>query len=299
MSGIKNFFLATRPNFLIITLLGCCIGLSFPSLGIKSSWIINLLAIFLAMFAHSGANLLNDYCDHRNGSDENNEERIAPYTGGSRYIQNQILSPRQIYLSALVLLGLAAILGLYICSVTTWELLPIGLVGICMAWGYSAPPLQLMSRGILGELAIAIAWSSLVVGMASLQIAKLAVSAIPVGLAFGLMISNILFVNQIPDINADKAAGKNTLAVQYKNKQIWVWQILILFSGFALQFMSIYDGTLPKYTLITLACVPGFAYCASILQTRANMKAQLKLAIQVNLLTVHLYAILLLTGIFL
>lgn len=167
-----------------------------------------------------------------------------------------------------------------------------------MAWGYSVLPFQLMSRGILGELAIAIAWSSLVVRMASLQIAKLAVSAIPVGLAFGLMIANILLVNQIPDINADKAAGKNTLAVQCTNKKIWVGQILILFSGFALQFISIYDGKLPKYTLMTLACVPGFAYCALILRACANMKAQLKLAIQVNLLTVHLYAILLLTGIF-
>lgn len=88
MSRIKNFFLATRPNFLAITLLGYCIGLSFPSLGIRSSWIVNLLAIFVAMFAHSGANLLNDYCHHRNGSDEKNDERIAPYTGSSRYIQN-------------------------------------------------------------------------------------------------------------------------------------------------------------------------------------------------------------------
>ncbi len=299
MSSVKNFFLATRPNFLIITLLGCCIGLSFPSFGISSSWNVNLLAICIAIFVHAGANLLNDYCDHRNGSDANNSARISPYTGGSRFIQNQILSPRQIYSLAFILLAISAILGLYICSVTTWALLPIGLLGIFMAWGYSAPPLQLMSRGILGEVAITIAWAALVIGMASLQMGQLAVDAIPVGLAFGLMISNILLVNQIPDINADKAAGKNTLAVQCKNKKIWVWQILILLGGFALQFMSIYDGTLPKYTLMTLACVPGFVYCTSILRTRANKKAQLKLAIQVNLLTVHLYAILLLTGMFL
>ena len=296
MGSIKNYFLATRPNFLIITLLGCCIGLSFPGFGIRSSWNVNFLAICVAMFVHAGANLLNDYCDHRNGSDVNNSERISPYTGGSRFIQNQILSPRQIYSLAFILLAISAILGLYICSVTTWALLPIGLLGIFMAWGYSAPPLQLMSRGILGEVAIAIAWATLVIGMASLQMGQLAVDAIPVSLAYGLMLSNILLVNQVPDINADKAAGKNTLAVQCKNKQIWVWQLLILFSGFALQYMSIYDGALSKYTLITLACVPGFAFCAFLLRSPSNNRTQLKLAIQVNLLTVHMYAILLLSG---
>ena len=294
MGGIKNYFLATRPNFLTITLLGCCIGLSFPGFESRSSWIFNLMAICVVMLAHAGANLLNDYCDHRNGSDENNFERISPYTGGSRFIQNQILSPLQIYIFAVILLALSTILGLYICSVTTWGLLPIGLLGIFMAWGYSAPPLQLMSRGILGEVAIAIAWATMVVGMASLQMYQLAVDAIPVGMAYGLMLSNILLVNQIPDINADEAAGKNTLAVKYQ--KIWIWQILILLSGYTFQLLSIYDGTLPKYSLITLACVPGFAYCVFLLRSHSSKKAQLKLAIQVNLLTVHLYAILLWAG---
>lgn len=293
MSSLKNLFLATRPNFLILTLLGCLIGLGIPSNTLASGYLLNSLAIIVAICAHAGANLLNDYSDHRNGSDENNSNRISPYTGGSRFIQNQTLSPVQIQSFAFGLLSFAAILGLIICNVTSWKLLPIGMLGGLMAWGYSAPPLQLMSRGIWGEIAITTAWSCLVLGMASIRLDDLALTAIPLAIAFGLMVANILLVNQIPDIDADRAAGKETLAVQYQKEYLWVFQLIILCLAYLLQGLSIHNGLISKRSAITLICLPGLMYCVSLIKKHVEDRAKLRLAIQINLLAVHAYALLL------
>jgi 1,4-dihydroxy-2-naphthoate octaprenyltransferase len=292
MSSIKDYYLSTRPAFLIITLLGCFLGLSIPGGKSSTTWQINLLGIIVAILAHAGANLLNDYFDHLNGSDQINQDRISPFTGGSRYIQNQILTPLQIYAFAACLLALSIVLGLYICYLNSWTLFPIGIFGISMAWAYSAKPFQLMSKGIFGEIAIAIAWSTLVIGFASLQIAQLAYKAIPSGLAFGLMVSNILLVNQVPDIRADTLAGKMTLAAKCGVQHVWVWYVGIFTAAYALQIWSVVTNDIPSMSMVTIAVLPAFMYCAYLLQSQYADREKLKSTLLTNLIAVHAYAVL-------
>lgn len=292
MSSIKDYFLSTRPAFLNITLLGCLLGLSIPGSASSSTWLMNLLGIAVAILAHAGANLLNDYFDHLNGTDECNQDRISPFTGGSRYIQKQILTPIQIYSLAVCLLALSIALGLYICYKNSWGLLPIGIFGILMAWAYSAKPFQLMSKGIYGEIAIAIAWSTLVIGFASLQIGQLVYKAIPSGLAFGLMVSNILLVNQVPDIRADTLAGKMTLAAKCGIQHVWVWYVGIFTAAYILQIVSIAINDISNGSLVTTAVLPAFIYCTYLLQIHYAEKEKLKTALLTNLIAVHAYAIL-------
>ena len=292
ISSVKDYFLVTRPAFLIITLLGCLLGLLIPQSSSSSAWLISLMGMIVAILAHAGANLLNDYFDHLNGSDECNHDRISPFTGGSRFIQNRILSAKHIYVFAIYLLSLSTALGLYICYINSWVLLPIGIFGIFMAWAYSAKPLQLMSKGILGEIAIAIAWSMLVIGFATLERSHMAYEAIPSGIAFGLMVSNILLVNQVPDIRADTLAGKMTLAIRYSIQNVWIWYVGIFATAYALQVLSITNNDIPSKSLATIAVLPAFIYCAYLLQRHYADKEKLKSTLLTNLIAVHAYAVL-------
>ncbi len=292
MSKASNLFLAARPAFLSITLLGCLIGLVLPS-NTKGAWAINLLAIGLALSVHAAANLLNDYFDHLNGSDQNNRSRITPFTGGSRYIQNQLLTPSQIYGLGLILMVVCTVLGIYICSKTTWQLIPVGMIGVAVAWSYSAPPLELMSRGVLGEAAIAIAWSLLVVGFASLQENAIAFKSIPIGLAYGLMVSNILLVNQIPDIEADQLARKYTLATTHTRQGLSYWYTGIYITGYAFQFSGIYFFDVPKESLVTLLLLPMFLLCGKGVSNPEKTNDQTRKLIVRNMIAVHLYSLLL------
>ncbi|MBU3601166.1 prenyltransferase [Polynucleobacter sp. AM-25C3] len=292
MNRLKDYFLATRPAFLIITLLGCFLGLSIPGSTSSSTWLMGLLGIAVAILAHAGANLLNDYFDHLNGSDECNQDRISPFTGGSRFIQNQRLSAKIIYVFALCLLTTSTALGLLICYLSSWVLLPISIFGVFMAWAYSAKPLQLMSKGILGEIAIAIAWSMLVIGFATLERSRLAYEAIPSGMAFGLMVSNILLVNQVPDIRADTLAGKMTLAAKCGVQNIWIWYVGIFTAAYTLQIVSIATNDIPSRSLVTIAVLPAFIYCAYLLQSHYSDRGRLKSALLLNLIAAHAYTVL-------
>ncbi len=295
MSAKLNLILATRPAFLAITLLGCLIGLALPS-AVKETFAINFLAISLSLFAHEAANLLNDYFDHLNGSDQNNKDRITPFTGGSRFIQDRIFKPRQILLLGITLILLSTVLGFYICSQTTWDLIPLGIIGIFIAWAYSAPPFQLMSKGALGELAISIAWSLVVIGFASIQKNAIAYEAIPIGIAFGLIVSNILLVNQIPDIRADQHAQKLTLATQTTRNELGRWYLTVIAGSYVLQIISIHYIELPKATLITFLILPIFLYCAKEVSLAISQKERMKKLIVHNLVAAHLYALLLFFG---
>ena len=295
MSKASNLFLAARPAFLSITLLGCLLGLVLPS-HIKGSWAINFLAIGLALSVHAAANLLNDYFDHLNGSDQNNHSRITPFTGGSRYIQNRILTPSQIYGLGLTLIVVSAAIGIYIYSQTTWQLIPIGLIGVAIAWSYSAPPLELMSRGVLGEAAIAIAWSLLVIGFASLQANTIAYESIPIGLAYGLMVSNILLVNQIPDIEADQLARKYTLATTHSQHGLRYWYTCIYIIAYVFQFLGMYFFDTPIETIVTILLLPIFFLCSNEISIPEKTNAQTRKLIVRNMIAVHLYSLLLCFG---
>lgn len=295
MNRALNLFLAARPAFLSITLLGCFIGIAIPGAH-KESFSINTLAIALAVLMHAAGNLFNDYFDHLNGSDQNNNSRITPFTGGSRYIQNKILKPSHIFRFGLILIAVSISIGLYICSQTTWLLIPIGLAGITLAWSYSAPPLELMAKGVLGEVAIAIAWSLIVIGFATLQTEGLAFKSIPIGVAYGLLVANILLVNQMPDIEADRQAGKLTLASQISHRQAWIWYSSIYIAAYAFQFIGIYFFKIPLVTIVTVILLPIFVLCAKNISKYTGDNYQTRKLIVRNMVAAHLYCLLLCLG---
>ena len=297
MNIVKRYFLATRPTFLTITLFACLIGFLGINTQAHFKLVINALALTIVLLAHASSNVLNDYFDHLNGSDSINSNRISPFTGGSRYIQNNILSPKQIYTLGIILLAASIILGLYLCYLRTWKLVPIGLVGIVIAWSYSAPPLQLMSRGVLGEVAIALAWSLIVIGFSILQSNPIDASIILIGIAYGLMVANILFLNQFPDRNADKSVGKNTLAAKTDPHNLWKWYLLFFVAAYTLQLLAIIYGASFK-TTISLLAIPVFNYCALKIKNRPLDRLVLTKIIPLNIMGVHFYALLLCIGLY-
>lgn len=296
MNAVKQYFLATRPAFLSITLLGCLIGLVYRYSPSRSSWMINLLALVIALLAHAAGNVLNDYFDHLNGSDLINSDRVSPFTGGSRFIQVNIFKPKQIHQFGILLLLLSILLGLFLCSITTWKLLPIGIFGAILLWMYSATPFELMSRGILGEITIALSWSLVVVGFSTLQSGAIDVEIIPIAMAYGLMVANILFLNQIPDINADKKSQKITLAVQSPPEYLWVWYSTFPLCAYVLQFFAVQSNFAPPQTMVTFLVIPFFWYCATKLKNGQLDQSHLKTMIPINILGVHIYALLLCVG---
>ena len=249
---------ATRPAFLSVTLVAVILGIactiytnSFRSI------LLATVTLLFALIAHAGANIINDYYDALNGSDDANTDYIRPFTGGSRFIQNDLLTQQQMCYYGYGLFSVVIPAGLWLLSQSGPDLLWIGLIGLFFGWAYSAPPLQLQSRG-LGELAIMAAWASVIIGSAYVQSQMISSTTLYAAATYVPLVANVLFVNQIPDRNADKLAGKNTLIVRYSSA-IAPWGSLTLYGmSFTLLIFGLASGALPHWaSLSLLATLPA------------------------------------------
>lgn len=214
---LKRYFLATRPMFLAASVLPVLVGSSWGAVQAGAwQWWVVLLAVLDIALIHAGVNVLNDVFDNANGTDRANQTRIFPFTGGSRFIQNGVLSAEQMRTYALLLLGLGIVLGAIITLLKGPGVLVFGLLGLALGILYSLPPIALASRG-LGELAVAFGFGVLpVTGAAWLQTGILLdtftiILAVPIS----CWVANILIMNEVPDLQADVRAGKATLVVRF------------------------------------------------------------------------------------
>src|SRR5690348_11953309 len=88
-SDLATLARATRPGFLVVTAVGCGLGIAVAlSCGCGARPVDAVATVVLALLSHAAANVYNDWADDRIGSDAINTERIAPFSGGSRLIQD-------------------------------------------------------------------------------------------------------------------------------------------------------------------------------------------------------------------
>ncbi|HQR04821.1 MAG: prenyltransferase [Proteobacteria bacterium] len=293
---LRCLFLATRPAFLTITAVGVLLGLALATFqGAPLRPVEAVLTLLLAVITHAGANALNDYYDAGNGSDAANTERLYPFTGGSRFIQNGILPAARVGRLGATLLAGVMIPGLWLVAGSGTGLLLIGLAGLLLAWAYSAPPLKLASRG-LGEIAVSLSWSLVVLGTDYVQRGQWHPAPVWAGLGYGLMVANLLYLNQFPDATADARAGKRTLVVRLGRRRAVTGYGLILSAALALPVATVATRVQPATALLCLAAaLPALAAWWHLRQNAGN-PAGLRPAIKLTLIATHLYGLLLAAG---
>lgn len=247
-----RYFAATRPAFLSVTLAGAFIGLaSAIADGIAIDTSKAFLTVFFALIAHAGANVVNDYYDSLSGADAANENRLFPFTGGSRFIQNGVLTLRETRNFGYALLVVVIPAGLWLTYYSASGLIVIGLLGLLIAWAYSAPPLKLMSRGV-GEGAITAGWLLVVLGTDFVQRGAFSTLPLLAGLPFALLVAAILYINQFPDREADAQVGKRTLVVRLgPGRASWGYVVLTVLAYFSL-LLAILFGKLPLWSAMAL-----------------------------------------------
>ncbi len=209
---MRAYVRALRAPFLAGSLITVVVGAAYGFSG--NSFSFSLFGItFLGVGAlHLGANLLNDYYDAR-GSDPINEN-LTPFSGGSRVIQNGEVPRFAVLLMATGFLGLGLAAGLWLVFLGRPWVILFGTLGLLLGWAYSASPLQLMARG-LGELVIFFSFGPLItVGTYYVMSGTVSWPAFAVGFPQGFLVAAIIWINEFPDLQADKKARKKNLVVR-------------------------------------------------------------------------------------
>lgn len=289
----------TRPGFLVVTAIGCFIGLaSAAACGCGFDPVKATVTVVLAVLAHASANVLNDYFDSRSGADAANQHGMFPFSGGARFIQNGHVSERDTGLWGMALMGLVALAGLLLALHSGGGLLLIGAAGLLLAWAYSAPPLALMSRG-LGELTVAACWWLVVVGADYVQREQFFVIPAYVAVGYAVMVATILLICGVPDIEADRAVGKHTLATRLSPHWLAALYLVLVLFAHAWLVVGVWALIPPAPTLWALVALPPGLAAAWLLWHHSDDRPQLKRAIVLALSAAHLHGLGLMAGLLL
>ena len=205
-----------------------------------------VLSAFGLIFIHFGTSCLNYYFDYLSGTDNIN---LSPtiLSGGSRVIQEGRLSPKALLIAGSLFITLGSIIGLYLTFLKGLMVLVLGAAGVFLAVGYVHPKVNLSKRG-LGELAVGLSFGPIMLsGVYYTQTKTIDFKIILIGLIMGLLASSVLWINQIPDYEADKITGKTNWVVRMGKKKASYVYVILISCVYILSLLLLLKGILPKF----------------------------------------------------
>ena len=256
-SNFKLYLGEVRAPFFTATIIPVILGsvIAWSSFD-TFSWGYFFLTLFGAILIQAGANVANDYWDHRSGNDEANTEFLRPYTGGSRMIQKGLLAPKEVLTEALLLLAAGSLIGLFLTYMKGTEILYMGLFGVLSGYFYTAPPFKLVFRGI-GEMFIGINFGILLtVGSFYVQTGYFALEPLVASLPIAMLVAGILYINEFQDYKADKEVGKNHLVARMGRKRAAVGYGYIMWLTYVFIVVGVILGMISPWTLLGLITIP-------------------------------------------
>jgi len=218
---------------------------------------LGLLLITMAgtVSLHAGTNMINDYFDFKSGGDVINKAR-TPFSGGSPFLVEGVLNPRDVYLAAMISFGIGGAIGLYLAWAISWWILPVGLAGGLLGFSYAAPKVNLAAHGI-GEIAVGLGFGPLIVlGTYIVLTGEVNGVSLVAGIPIGLLIGLVLYINQFPDMEADASVGKNHWVVRLGRKKASLGYPVIVGSAYGFAALLVLFGVLPVPALLFLLTLP-------------------------------------------
>lgn len=207
-------------------------------------------ALLGALLLQAGSNLANDLFDYQRGADAG--ERLGP----QRVTQSGLLSTEEVRTGMWLTFAAAALCGAYLAYASGPVVLLLGAASILAALGYSGGPLPFGYHG-LGDLFVFLFFGVIAVnGTYFVQAGRFTAAALASSIPMGLLIDNILVVNNLRDIPLDRAAGKKTLAVLVGARATRVQYMINLTLSYLLPLLLWLVDLLPAGANLALLTLP-------------------------------------------
>ena len=257
LSPALLLFRATRAPFLSATFAPVLLGFAVAARAGSFDLLTALITLAAACAVHLGLNVTNDVFDTLQGADDANTTPTK-FSGGSRVLQNALVSIREMSLLAVGCYLVAAVLGLVLLVVRgSPALVVIVAAGFCISLAYTMPPFKLVYRGV-GEIATAIGFGPvMLLGAFTVQSrGTVTLEAFVVSIPVALLVSMILYVNEIPDRTGDAKVGKRTLPVRWSKQAVIGGFDVAVAASFLVVVIGVAAGVLPIPTLLVLFAIP-------------------------------------------
>ena len=217
----RVWLLAARPATLPAAAGPVLVGTAAAaSLGAAFRPIVFVVTLLAALLIQVGTNFANDYSDFHRGADH--EGRLGPV----RVTQSGLLSQASVRRGIVVAFGVAVLLGCYLAWVGGWPIVAIGVVSILAGLAYTGGPWPFGYHG-LGDVFVYIYFGIIAVaGTTYLQLGAWSAFVFAIAVPIGLLVTNILVVNNLRDLPTDRGAGKRTLAVRLGDRATRIQYVL-------------------------------------------------------------------------
>lgn len=210
----RLWFQSLRAPFLVASLIPVLVG-GLAAWQMRSAFNVSLflLALIGATCIHLSANMGNDAWDYRSGNDLQ-VRHLNPFAGGGRVLIRGVLNLKVHLAVAMLFLVVGSAIGVYLVTQVGLPLLWLGLFGVLVAYSYVGPPLRLAHHGV-GEIAVGLEFGPVaLLGTYYVLTRTFDPAAVVLSACMGLLVTGILWINEVPDISADSAVGKRTLVVR-------------------------------------------------------------------------------------
>ena len=255
ISRRQSWILASRPRTLPAAVAPVIVGAALAIRAAVFDPLAALACLLAALLLQIASNFANDLGDFERGTDT--PERVGPL----RVTTAGLLSAADVKRGILVVLGLAAVCGVYLIAVGGWPILAVGVLSMLAAVAYTYGPIPFGYYG-LGDLATFVFFGFIaVVGTYYVQSAAAAAPQAPLlvwvaAIPMGALVTAILVVNNVRDADTDRAAGKRTLAVTLGRRGARIEYLVMLALAYAMPFVLWLGFDMSVAVLLPLLTLP-------------------------------------------
>jgi 1,4-dihydroxy-2-naphthoate octaprenyltransferase len=295
LSTFKLILGIMRVPFLVLTPACVIVGVGTANWqGGEINW-LNIVLVFIGgMSAHTCVNTFNEYFDFKSGLDSKTQR--TPFSGGSGVLPDHPEMEQTAHILAWASFSLTMLIGAYFVWMQGWQLLPLGLLGVILLvtytiWWAHHPILCLIAPGLgFGLL--------MVMGTHFALAGKYSMTAFIASLVPTFLVSDLLLLNQFPDVEADQSIGRKDFPITIgREASSLLYGTLLLLTYLSIIFGVILD-LLPTYSLIALlTMIPSWLNFRRVRQNANNIPALVP-AMGVNVVIILTTPILLAIGLF-
>jgi len=215
-----------------------------------------LIVMIGVVVNHIALNMADDYFDYKHAVDKLKPEEKNPYSGGSGTLSSGLIKPSAMFKAFTLCFFITITAGLFLTAARGLPVLLFGLFGVFCSVFYTAPPINFSHYG-LGEIGQLINFGTTIgLGSYFVQTQTVSLEAFVATLPMGIMLFSMIIINEIPDYQEDRLAGKLTLVARYGKRSGVKLYIASWVCTYTVIVLGVLSGVMPLLALLALVSMP-------------------------------------------
>lgn len=246
-SGFAKYYHLTRPHTLTASFVPVLVGTACAKYFTDIRVDLLVMMLIACLLIQAATNMFNEYFDYKRGLDDHTSVGI-----GGAIVRNG-MSPKSVYNLAITFYAIAAILGIYICSQSSWLILLVGIICMAVGYFYTGGPIPI-SWTPFGEIFAGFFMGFVIIMITFyIQVGHLEMYPAIMSIPVSINIAMINMANNIRDRVKDKASGRKTFVILVgKNIAIFTMALLYVISFLVVLYTVFYKPYGSPFLLLVL-----------------------------------------------